>query len=637
MGAKSNIESAKSATQKADVKTSRRTIRYFFVGVGITLFNYVVYALFSNVIIQNNDLLWLSSLLATAITTVVAYILHSKITWRERKVTKVAIYKFFIWNAFLTFAISPALTQLFSLVTPLYEFAFNISTAIHLPFTYEFVLTTGAFVLTSAVIMVLNFLFYDKFVFGKATIKHLLRRLIPFQLPPHASKKNILVATVLYALPVLFFVISYFLITTSGEDIWQGAGNFRTGLVISPLEDAKNAFLFDSRITDMYAWTVIDFFDYQFCFGPDLIFRLIDVAMAIATFYCATYLALGYRPKLIIKDALVFCACFVAVIITPFGRPFYSEFSMIHNYTPLALAMLLFSIPYLKLFSTPPTIKHPALFATGLLLLGVFFGMSAAITPLAFLLAVVIICIVRHKTLKRPPLWFFAGLLGIAIGFSICWFVGSGVSHYTNPVTAATFDYIAPAEIFNSPATALPRLLWHEVYNFGITFLPLLAIAVIGLIFDPYRRQFFTRKFYRTLPTSFKYFSLALAVFFVIHLLGASLVKAPPRLIMPAYFAGVIFVFRFFVPRLNSKLLGAGIIILTVLILGLHTTFLGIYHHTTAKVFSEIKASESSAVCIDASRINPPRIPAISLSQAGMLVDWGSPQFIYNKEVTFCK
>ena len=115
---------------------------------------------------RNNDLLWLSSLIATAVTTVVAYFAHSKITWKERSITKTAIYKFFIWNALLTFAISPALTQLFSLITPLYEFTFNITSALHLPFTYEFVLTTGTFVLTTAVIMILNFLFYDRFVFG---------------------------------------------------------------------------------------------------------------------------------------------------------------------------------------------------------------------------------------------------------------------------------------------------------------------------------------------------------------------------------------------------------------------------------------------------------------------------------------
>ncbi|MBQ9018129.1 GtrA family protein [Candidatus Saccharibacteria bacterium] len=152
---------------KPQPTTARHAIRYFLVGISVTIFNYVLFAILSNLIINNNDLLWLSNLIATGITVIVAFIAHSRITWKDRIVTKHSIIRFFIWNALLTFLIAPSLTQFFSIFTPLYEFAYNITSAIHLPFTYEFVLTTGAFVLTSAVIMVLNFLFYDRFVFGK--------------------------------------------------------------------------------------------------------------------------------------------------------------------------------------------------------------------------------------------------------------------------------------------------------------------------------------------------------------------------------------------------------------------------------------------------------------------------------------
>lgn len=152
---------------QADVKTSQHAVRYLIVGVLVTAFNYALFAILSNLIIKNNNLIWLSNFIATAVTTIVAYFAHSRITWKERKVTKHSIIRFFIWNAMLTVAIAPGFTQLFSLLTPLYEFAYNITSTIHLPFSYEFVLTTGAFVLNSIVIMILNFLFYDKFVFGK--------------------------------------------------------------------------------------------------------------------------------------------------------------------------------------------------------------------------------------------------------------------------------------------------------------------------------------------------------------------------------------------------------------------------------------------------------------------------------------
>ena len=143
----------KTETSKpTDVKASKHAARYIFVGIAITIFNFAFYSLLANLIINNNDFLWLSSLISTAASIIVAYILHSKITWKEREVTKTAIAKFLIWNILLAVAIGPWLTQLFSLITPLYEFAFNITSAIHLPFSYEFILTTSFHILNSRIV-----------------------------------------------------------------------------------------------------------------------------------------------------------------------------------------------------------------------------------------------------------------------------------------------------------------------------------------------------------------------------------------------------------------------------------------------------------------------------------------------------
>ena len=165
------METKKSKTiesQQEDVKTSKHATRYLIIGTLLALFNYGLYTVLSNYIINNNDLIWLSSFIATAVTTVLAYILHSRITWKERPISKTAIYKFFIWNIMLTVAIYPLLTQLFSYITPLYDFAYSVTSALHIPFTYEFVLTTGAFVLTTIITTLMNYFLYDRFVFGKS-------------------------------------------------------------------------------------------------------------------------------------------------------------------------------------------------------------------------------------------------------------------------------------------------------------------------------------------------------------------------------------------------------------------------------------------------------------------------------------
>ena len=157
----------KSPKEVKDIKTTKRAGRYIIVGILLTVFNYGLYSIIANLIIKNNDYLWLSTLISTIVTTFVAYFSHSKITWKEREITKTAKYKFFIWNLMFAFAIGPWLTQLFSFITPLYDLAYNICQGINLSFSYDFVQSTGAFALTSLAIMILNYLFYDKFVFGK--------------------------------------------------------------------------------------------------------------------------------------------------------------------------------------------------------------------------------------------------------------------------------------------------------------------------------------------------------------------------------------------------------------------------------------------------------------------------------------
>ena len=147
-------------------ETKKRAGKFVIIGIVLTLFNFGLYTLIARLIINNNDFLWLSTLLSTLATTLLAYILHSKITWKERDPGKLGIIKFFIWNLLAALIIGPFLTWVFGMLTPLYDLAYNISSAIHLPFDYDFVQSTGAFCLTSVVTMILNYFFYDKLVFG---------------------------------------------------------------------------------------------------------------------------------------------------------------------------------------------------------------------------------------------------------------------------------------------------------------------------------------------------------------------------------------------------------------------------------------------------------------------------------------
>lgn len=146
-------------------KTAARVGKFTIIGIILTLANFLIYTFLARVIFNNNELLWLASIISYLLATFLGYLLHSKITWKERKIEKNGILNFFLWNFATALLISPALTWLFGLLTPLYEFAFSLSSAINLPFDYNFIESTAIFCLTALITMILNYFFYDKLVF----------------------------------------------------------------------------------------------------------------------------------------------------------------------------------------------------------------------------------------------------------------------------------------------------------------------------------------------------------------------------------------------------------------------------------------------------------------------------------------
>lgn len=152
--------------EKSKPKTATRIGKFAIIGVILSLSNFAIYTFLARVVMNSNELLWVDSIISYTLAAILAYILHSKITWKERPITKHGVIMFFVWNGISALAISPFLTWLFGFITPVYEFAHNIFTAIHIPFDYNFVESTGIFCFTTAIVMVLNYLFYDKLVFG---------------------------------------------------------------------------------------------------------------------------------------------------------------------------------------------------------------------------------------------------------------------------------------------------------------------------------------------------------------------------------------------------------------------------------------------------------------------------------------
>ena len=148
------------------MKTKEKVTRFFFVGVGVTLFDYIACMIFSTFLP-----LTIASICGGILATFVSYFSHKNITWKQREMTTWSIAKFFMWNALTMIAIRPLVIAGFGLLTWLYQFAFSICGLIHLPFSYEFVENTGIYVLAAIITMIINYLFYDKVVFGEKKTK----------------------------------------------------------------------------------------------------------------------------------------------------------------------------------------------------------------------------------------------------------------------------------------------------------------------------------------------------------------------------------------------------------------------------------------------------------------------------------
>lgn len=451
-------------------------------------------------------------------------------------------------------------------------------------------------------------------------------------------KKTKIIALLLYSLPIIFFMVSYFAITTSGEDIFQGAGNYRNGVELDVARDAEEAFRHNGRLPDVYAWTVIDFFDYQFRFGPDVVFRLLDVVMATGIFYAISSVVLGRRPKMIIRDALIFDAAFVMIMLTQHGRVFYSGFSAIHNYMVAIFIMAVFCAPYLMALRGRKMKTRWWMMIT-MLILGVIFGMSAAIPPIAFVVVGVVAMANEWRKNKKIVGWKICGMAGVLIGLFVSNVLGPSLDFYTsNGVYVTTYDYLAVGDLLTSPLAGMIKVLEHLVMNFGRVVIPIMIFGGLIVVLVKDARKIFGRKYWRDMNVGRRRTIMACGGFGIMCVLGAFQVNAPLRVLLPAYVAGILVVLLMFEPCvIKARILGwvivimAGGVVMTRLILAAN------YHMRMAMVLEEIKSTDDIEICIDADKIKDVNLPVMYLGQEDMLADWAMPEVVYGKTVKYCE
>lgn len=150
----------------AKQKTGRPLL---FLGVGIfnTLVDFGFYTLLTSVLLQRNDQIALAGIISGTFALVCAFLTHSFVTWRGAPIGPGTMVRFFLFTGFGMWVIRPILLTLFVGLTGLYRWVFELTQTLGLPLSYDFIVNTGAFGFMVIIVLVYNYLTYDRFVFKK--------------------------------------------------------------------------------------------------------------------------------------------------------------------------------------------------------------------------------------------------------------------------------------------------------------------------------------------------------------------------------------------------------------------------------------------------------------------------------------
>ena len=447
----------------------------------------------------------------------------------------------------------------------------------------------------------------------------------------------------LFALPTLFFIVVYFLQSVSSEDIYQGAGQ-------SPavIHDAIAAFHWSARFGDMYAWSVINFFDYTYRFGIDTIFRALDVILAIGIFLIMTRLILDRRPRFEVKDTLIFCLSFLAVFLSDYSRSLISGFSHIHNYLLLTIFSLLFLLPFVYQLRGATIAPRPRMKLL-MFVVGFLFAFSSNVTPVVFLMTTGLVVLYNRIALKRTidfdkilRSWQIFAVAGILLAMLVMYVFGPGVSSYTHGYNSS---YVSIANLIASPAASGVALLGNMAHNFRSV-----SPAILMMIFAALVEYIIARK--KLIPKRRESvdgvkFSVVALLFFILHVFAVSQIDITgmTRILIPAYICVVVSVL-FTVNRLfmigNIK---QGLLMMTAMPLLLLTSIITVdigimmvrHQQQENVVLERIKRSKSKDACVTRADNPTVKSPVLKYYQRELFVDWAMPATIYDKQVNWCK
>lgn len=143
---------------------------YLFLGVGIfnTIIDFAFYTFLMLTFFKNGNII-LVGIISGTFALGCAFATHSLVTWRGSKINHITLLKFVLFTGFGMWVLRPFLLHFFAGLSSIYSWAYDISAQSGLPFNHDFIASTGAFGFMAVIILIYNYLTYDRFVFSKKT------------------------------------------------------------------------------------------------------------------------------------------------------------------------------------------------------------------------------------------------------------------------------------------------------------------------------------------------------------------------------------------------------------------------------------------------------------------------------------
>ncbi len=265
-----------------------------------------------------------------------------------------------------------------------------------------------------------------------------------------------------YIVPAVFFVVFYLLMTMTYEDTMQRNSQATDGLGTILVE----VYNYIPRIGEFFQRIAVHFMTFQTSFGLDLVFRLIFAGLSYLVIWLATFVVIGRRPRLEIKDALIFVGIFAAMLLSVCSEAFLHRFSYVSNYVLAVVVLLLFVLPF-RLGTKNAKWWVVTLCAVN----GFCFGISSEVTPLAALMVLagfVVVWLIQKK-LGWKDFWTTyraqtGAVLGVLAGL-VFFYLGAGLGERTGGAYSEIYDFLSPMLLFSDPLHFVFGMIDHVWYN----------------------------------------------------------------------------------------------------------------------------------------------------------------------------